>query len=120
GWTLPGQTGGRGAAAADFWRSAMDRVARLPGALAVSASNQGVLNGADLSNLGSGPGLRIEGEPPAPNGGLPGLRSFVAPGFFKAMGIPILAGRDFTEADVAGSPRGVVISRAMARHYFGD
>src|SRR5262249_11889499 len=80
-WALPGQTGGRGAAAADFWRAAIDRVAALPGAVGVSASNQGVLSGADLSNItGGGPALRIEGEPPPPNGGLPGLRSFVAPG----------------------------------------
>src|SRR5437867_1551866 len=102
-WALPGQTGGRGAAAADFWRAAMDRVAMLPGVTSVSASNQGVLNGADLSDLGSGPGLRIDGEAPA-SSGLPGLRSFVAPGFFKTMGIPILAGRDFVESDVAAAP----------------
>ena len=118
-WALPGQTGGRGAAAADFWRTAMDRVAAMPGVISVSASNQGVLNGADLSTIGSGPSLRIEGEPPA-SSGLPGLRSFVAPGFFKTMGIPILGGRDFTERDVAGAPRGVILSHAMARHYFGD
>jgi predicted permease len=118
-WALPGQTGGRGAAAADFWRTAMDRVAALPGVVSVSASNQGVLNGSDLSNLGNGPGLRIEGEAQAPTG-LPGLRSFVAPGFFKTMGIRLVAGRDFTEQDVATSPRGVIISEAMARHYFGN
>jgi predicted permease len=118
-WALPGQTGGRGAGAAEFWRAAMDRVATLPGVVSVSASNQGVLNGSDLSNLGSGPGLRIDGEAQAPTG-LPGLRSFVAPGFFKTMGIPLVAGRDFTEADVATSPRGVIISQAMARHYFGN
>jgi len=118
-WALPGQTGGRGAGAAEFWRAAMDRVAMLPGVVSVSASNQGVLNGSDLSNLGSGPGLRIDGEAQAPTG-LPGLRSFIAPGFFKTMGIPLVAGRDFTEEDVATSPRGVIISQAMARHYFGN
>jgi predicted permease len=117
-WALPGQTGGRGAGAADFWRTAMDRVVALPGVVSVSASNQGVLNGSDLSNLGNGPGLRIEGEAQAPTG-LPGLRSFVAPGFFKTMGIRLVAGRDFSENDVATSARGVIISQAMARHYFG-
>jgi len=118
-WSLPGQTGGRGAAAANFWQDAIARVAAMPGVISVSASNQGVLTGSDFSNLGSGTGLRIEGEPTLAKG-LGGLRSFVAPDFFKTMGIPILMGRDFTEADNASAPRGVVISQAMARHYFGD
>jgi putative ABC transport system permease protein len=118
-WALPGQTGGRGAGAADFWKRAMERVANVPGVVVVSASNQGVLNGSDLSNIGSGPPLRIDGEPPAA-GGLPGLRSFVAPGFFRTMGIAMVAGRDFTEQDTATAPRGVVISESMARHYFGN
>jgi predicted permease len=118
-WSLPGQTGGRGARAADFWRTAFDRIASLPGVVSVSGSNQGVLNGADLTGFGSGPGLRIEGEPPAASG-LPGLRSFIAPGFFQTMGIPLVAGRDFSEQDAAPSPRTVVISQGMARHYFGE
>jgi hypothetical protein len=95
------------------------RIGAIPGVVSVSASNQGVLNGSDLSNIGTGTGLRIEGEPPAATG-LPGLRSFVAPGFFRTIGIPIVAGRDFTEQDIATTPRGVVISQAMARHYFQD
>ena len=118
-WTLPGQTDGRGPGAADFWRRALDRVATLPGVVAVSASNQGVLNGSDLTGVGNGPGLRIEGEPQLPNGPI-GLRSFVAPGFFNTMGIRLVAGRDFTERDTSTAPRGVIISRSMAQHYFGD
>src|SRR6185436_6236672 len=88
-WSLPGQTGGRGAAAATFWHDTIARVAAIPGVTSVSASNQGVLTGSDFSTLGSGTGLRIEGEPVLPRG-LPGLRSFVAPGFFRTMGIPIV------------------------------
>ncbi len=55
-WTLPGQTGGRGAGAADFWRDAMARVAAVPGVVSVSASNQGVLNGSDLDGHRQRPG----------------------------------------------------------------
>jgi len=73
-WSLPGQTGGRGAAAANFWHDAIARVVAMPGVSSVSASNQGVLTGSDFSTLGSGTGLRIEGEPTLPKG-LGGLRA---------------------------------------------
>jgi predicted permease len=118
-WTLPGQTGGRGVAASDFWQRVQERLSSISGVMSASASNQGVLNGADFSGLtGSGPGLRIEGEPQLP--GPLGVRSFVAPGFFKTMAIPLVAGRDFTEKDTAAAPRVVIISQTMARYYFGD
>jgi len=36
----------------------------------------------------------------------PAAMNVVAPGAFQALGIPIHAGRDFTDADVADRPRG--------------
>lgn len=41
-------------------------------------------------------------------------------GFFDAMGIPLLAGRTFTAADVEGSEPVIVISQSMARDQFTD
>ena len=117
-WTLPGQTDSRGAGAADLWRRAIDRLSALPGVLSAAASNQGILNGSEVGGL-TGPALRLDGEPGPPSG-VPGFRSFVTPGFFNALGTPLVAGRDFTERDTAAAPRGVIISEAMARHYFGQ
>jgi len=116
-WTLPGQAGGRGAAAAGYWQALAGRLSSLPGVVSVSASNQGVLNGAEA--VGGGPPLRIEGAA-APQTGMPGWRSFVAPGFFRTMGIRLVAGRDFTERDTAAAPRCVIVNQAFARRYFGD
>jgi predicted permease len=118
-WTLPGQTGGRGAGASDFWQRVQQGLSSVPGVISASASNQGVLNGSDLSGLSNGPAIRVEGEAPLPSGP-PGLRAFVAPGFFKTMGVPLVAGREFTEQDTAAAPRVVIISQTMARYYFGD
>ena len=39
-------------------------------------------------------------------------------GYFKAMGIPILAGREFSESDGAGAPKVTVVNEEFARHFF--
>jgi predicted permease len=45
--------------------------------------------------------------------------SYVSPGFFDAMGIPLRAGRPFTSADTARSQPVAIVSEAFARQYFG-
>jgi putative ABC transport system permease protein len=42
----------------------------------------------------------------------------VSPGFFAALGIPILQGRDFTDADRRGGERVVVVSASLAQRMF--
>jgi predicted permease len=44
----------------------------------------------------------------------------VMPGWFKSAGIPLIAGRDFTEQDVLDHPNVIVISKAGAKTVFGD
>ena len=45
-------------------------------------------------------------------------RHQVAPGYFTAMGIQLLAGRDFTDADDMGRPGVVIINEAAARRFW--
>jgi len=42
----------------------------------------------------------------------------VSPGFFAALGIPLMAGRDFTDADRNGAERVVIISVSVAQQLF--
>jgi len=44
----------------------------------------------------------------------------VSPDYFQAMGIPLQAGRTFTEQDQRDSPRVVIISQGLARRYWPD
>jgi len=44
--------------------------------------------------------------------------AIVTPGYFGAMGIPLLKGRDFSERDAAGSLLVLVVNEAFARKYF--
>jgi predicted permease len=54
--------------------------------------------------------------------GIPPLRrsKSVAPGLFKTLGIPLIAGRDFTWVDVFERRRVVVVSNSMARELWGE
>jgi putative ABC transport system permease protein len=42
----------------------------------------------------------------------------VSPGFFAALGVPIIAGRDFTEADRRDAERVVIVSQSLAQRMF--
>jgi putative ABC transport system permease protein len=44
----------------------------------------------------------------------------VSPGYFRVMGIPVLAGRDFTEQDAPGAPDAIAVSRATAQKFWGN
>jgi predicted permease len=42
----------------------------------------------------------------------------VSPGFFRALGVPVIAGRDFTDDDRRGGERVVIISQSVAQRMF--
>jgi putative ABC transport system permease protein len=44
----------------------------------------------------------------------------VTPSYFEAMGIPLIEGRTFSEADQPGSPPVVIIPQAMAKRFWGE
>jgi predicted permease len=46
--------------------------------------------------------------------------NFVGPEFAKALGLPLIAGRDFSKRDSIAAPRVAVINDVAARHYYGS
>jgi len=92
----------------------IEKVAALPGVQAAGAAMVTPLSGNDFVL-----GFMIEGRPPYPAGGEPDTNYYsVTPGYFKAMGIPLLRGRLFTERDTKDATRVVVINETMAKRFF--
>jgi putative ABC transport system permease protein len=61
----------------------------------------------------------IEGRPPRPDSELPvGDYIIVSPEYFRALGVPVLRGRAFTEADREGAPPVCLINQTLAREFF--
>jgi putative ABC transport system permease protein len=64
-------------------------------------------------------GFYVEGRQRQPDNQLPLTNySAVSPAYFKAMGIPLVAGRAFTDRDGENSPRVAIISESLAQHFF--
>ena len=65
--------------------------------------------------------LNLEGKPrlPAGTGGFTAWR-YITPGYFAALGIPILRGRDFDESDRRFDSNAIVLSASLARRLFPD
>jgi putative ABC transport system permease protein len=97
-----------------FFREVAAKAAALPGVESVSA-NGSIPMGSSNHN-GS---FAIEGRPPWPRDGIPILeRHTVLPGYFRTLGITLLRGRDFTDADVSGSRQVMIISKTTADRFF--
>ena len=49
------------------------------------------------------------------------MSNMVSPGFFKTLGVPLLAGRDFTDTDRLGASRAAIVNQAFVRKFgLGD
>jgi putative ABC transport system permease protein len=69
-------------------------------------------------NYSQTPYARTDGNPLPVNQRPLGLTRSISPGYFHALRVPILAGRDFTERDGADGPLVVILSNSTARKLF--
>ncbi|HSM61131.1 MAG TPA: ADOP family duplicated permease [Longimicrobiales bacterium] len=98
-----------------MWREAEQAVAAVPGVEAVATASAGPLFGG---GDGATPFL-AEGS--AEGGALPSAAWFdVGPAFFATLGVPVLAGRELTEADGLDVGRVAVVNEAFARAAWRD
>jgi putative ABC transport system permease protein len=97
-----------------FYQQVLENVEGVPGVESVGASNFAVLGGVWERQY-----FRIEGRPPVPYEKQPMAEcNYVTPNYFRAMGIPLLRGRDLTTRDAEGRPWVAIINETLARRFF--
>ena len=98
----------------EFYRELLPRVRALPGV--VSAAEAFTV---PMGLLGSDSDVIIEGHPLKAGEQAPNItNNMVSPGYFQTMGIPLLEGREFTDADGKDAPRVGIINRKMADQFW--
>lgn len=89
------------------------RAAALPGVLAATAGMR-----VPVTPGGAGTFVRVEGYVPAPDEEMRVEYNFVAPDYFRTLGLAIVRGRGISSEDVAGARRVVVIDQRMAQAWW--
>jgi len=98
-----------------FVNNVLDSLRRLPGVRQVAAINFLPLTGfrGTTDFMVKGQSARSNAEKPQADNRL------VTPGYFSAMGIALLRGRDFTKFDRSGAEQVAIINSTLAQRYFG-
>src|SRR5882672_942688 len=100
-----------------FYRDLQQRLMSVPGVDRVAVG--GTVPWRDAGSFGNGWAFSVEGRTRENGKDDPRARfRAVSPGFFAALGIPVVAGRDFNEADRNGAERVVIISAGVAAQMF--
>jgi putative ABC transport system permease protein len=99
-----------------FYKEAMRRITELPGVERVAV---GAI--VPWRDTGFGPGFEFsaDGYVRAPGEEYPRARfRTISPGFFAALGVPLIAGRDFNDSDRRGGEPVVIVSQSVAQRMF--
>ena len=98
-----------------FVSNTLERLNSIPGVASVAATNF-----LPLSGFWGMSDFTIAGQPQRDNTSKPQADNrLITPGYFSTMGIGLLRGRNFTDADRSDSEKVAIVNTALARQYFG-
>lgn len=97
-----------------FYEQTRLRLQSLPGVHAVGAISRAPLTGNESMNY-----MAIEGAEPVPRGQEPLAEDrVITSGYFNAMGVSLVSGRDFDERDGHNQPLVAIVNETLARKFF--
>lgn len=108
-----------------FYSQLTDQIHSIPGVRSVGLAMVRILEHDESDSW-----LTIEGYHPKPTETPDAFMNWVSPGYFATLGVPMAAGRDFTDQDtqwvqhgdkaIDRSPRVVIVNEKFAKRFFGS
>jgi predicted permease len=95
-----------------LFRRVEEELSALPGVTSVSASLVPLLAGSNWGN-----DVSVEGFKRDPDTDANSRFNEIGPGYFRTLGVPLRAGREFTAADEAGAPKVAIVNEAFAKKF---
>ena len=99
--------------AVQFYSQLTERLRSAPGIASAAFANMSILSGGEWDSS-----MSVEGHRPTDGEDMQAFMNALSPGYFEAMKIPILEGRDFSQMDARENSKVVIVNRSFAQHFF--
>jgi predicted permease len=96
-----------------FYRKLYESLETLPGVEAVGYGNVALVSGDDWESS-----ITIEGQDPSQGSHAWAYQNHLSPNYFRTLGVPLKAGRDFTWSDAITTKKVAIINEQLAHEYF--
>jgi predicted permease len=98
-----------------FYDGLLQEIRQIPGVQSATIAQIPALTGSAASRT-----IQLPGYEPKPDENMNPWTNEIAPDYFRTMGMPLVAGREFTERDGAGAPLVAIVNESFARAFFGE
>ena len=95
-----------------FFERVEQEVGTVPGVTGVAAARVPLLAGNNWGN-----DVSVEGFERGPDTDAESRYNEINPGYFRTLGIPLMSGREFTAADILGSPKVAIVNEAFTKKF---
>jgi predicted permease len=96
-----------------FYRDLLERLRSAPGVKSAALAAVPLLSGDEWDSY-----MSVEGHRTTDGEDMQAFMNALSPGYFEAMRIPLLEGRDFRPSDVVKEARVAIVNRRFAEHFF--
>lgn len=98
-----------------LFQQAEEQLAAIPGVGSVTAATVPLIGGSNWGNS-----LWVEGYTRDPKAVNNSMFNMVGPGYFGKLGVPLVAGREFTESDTKAGGKVAVVNEKFVKQFFGS
>jgi len=99
----------------NFYSDLLERTRAIPGVEAASLASYIPLS---MKGGGNTHRVEVEGYAPAPDESMDLIADSAGPGYLESLGIPVVAGRDFSLHDRKGAPPVAIVNETVAAHFW--
>jgi predicted permease len=101
--------------ASSFYRQLTERSRTAPGVQTVASAMFAPFSDSDAST-----NVSVEGHPNREDEDTDCRLNGISPGYFHTLGLPLVAGREFTPSDNHDAPKVAVVNEAFVKYFFGN